>query len=403
MDPLEVKLQQHLRHLCVEIGPRPSGSPGNARAAEYIEGVFRQAGLEVERLGYECPAWNEGNTWLECDGKTLPAAANAYSPPCDVTASTVALGTIAELEAAALEGRIGILYGDLTRSPLSPKSWFLKSERDAHIVQLLEDKKPAALITVQARAGDLERVIEDWEFAIPSASVNAQSGLALLQQNEPPLHLRIDSQRSTGYTNNIVAHKNGRRDRSARIVLCAHYDTKIDTPGASDNGGGVAALLALAQLLGTREHALGLEWIAFTGEESLPMGDAIYVQRYESQFAQIVTAINMDGVGQRLAANNITTIASAPHFHDHVAALVQCYRGVVWVDPWPESNHSSFTWRGVPAVALSSGGARLAHLRADTVEWVSPSKLAEVVRLVADIVKSLQDKSPPWTRPPGAS
>jgi hypothetical protein len=55
--------------------------------------------------------------------------------------------------------------------------------------------------------------------------------------------------------------------------------------------------------------------------------------------------------------------------------------------------------RGVPAIAFSSEGRiRLDHLRSDSIEWVSPEKLKEVVSLVTALVESLQDKSPDWTR-----
>lgn len=46
--------------------------------------------------------------------------------------------------AAELDSRVGIMYGDLTKSPISPKSWFLKSERDDRLIHLLESKRPLA-------------------------------------------------------------------------------------------------------------------------------------------------------------------------------------------------------------------------------------------------------------------
>ena len=305
--------------------------------------------------------------------------------------------SVAELEAAELKGRIGILYGDLTKAPLSPKSWFLKSEREDHIIRLLEEKRPAALITVQTRPGDLERVIVDWEFAIPSATVPARVGLALLREGALRLRLQIQSRQSPGHTCNVVARKAGQSP--ARIVLCAHYDTTIDTPGAVDNGGGVAVLLALAQRLGDKKLAHGLEWIAFSGHEYLPLGDDAYLERRGDQLEDIVAAINFDGAGQYTAANSIATFASSPAFQDQLVELARGYPGVVWVDPWPQSNHSTFAMRGVPAIAFSSEGRiRLDHLRADSIEWVSPAKLNEVVSLVTAVVESLQDESPDWTR-----
>jgi Zn-dependent M28 family amino/carboxypeptidase len=182
-------------------------------------------------------------------------------------------------------------------------------------------------------------------------------------------------------------------------VLCAHYDTTIDTPGAVDNGGGVAVLLALAKVMSQKELKHGLEWIAFSGHEYLPLGDDDYLRRCGDSLDQIVVAVNSDCAGQYLGANSIAMFASSEVFADHVAGLTRGYPGVAWVDPWPESNHSTFAWRGVPAIAFSSvGRLRLDHLRADSVEWVSPVKLQEVVSLVADLVEDLQDKSLDWTR-----
>jgi len=394
---LEAELIKHVKHLCVEIGPRPIGSPGDHAAADYIQGVFRAAGLDVEAQRFECPAWQDEETSLVLDGEQLEAAANAFSPPCDVSAPALAMGTLAELEAADLAGCIGILYGDLTKTPLSPKSWFLKSEREDHIIRLLEEKNPAALITVQSRPGDLERVIVDWELSIPSATVPARVGLRLLQQGARTTQLRIRSRQAPGHTCNVVARKAGQGP--ARIVLCAHYDTTIDTPGAVDNAAGAAALLALARVLGQQELTHGLEWIAFSGHEYLPLGDDEYLRRCGDQLEEIIVAINFDAVGQYLGANSIAIFASSVAFQEQVAELVMAYPGVVWVDPWPESNHSTFAWRGVPSLALSSvGRIRLDHLRADSVEWVSPAKLGEVVSLVLALVESLQETSLDGTR-----
>jgi Zn-dependent M28 family amino/carboxypeptidase len=63
-----------------------------------------------------------------------------------------------------------------------------------------------------------------------------------------------------------------------RIVFCAHYDSKVDTPGAYDNAAGVGVLLALAQILSGRKHRHTLEWVAFTGEEGAGLGDMEYAR-----------------------------------------------------------------------------------------------------------------------------
>lgn len=45
----------HLNQLAGEIGPRPATTDAEARAADYIQGVFEQRGLDVERQEFEAP------------------------------------------------------------------------------------------------------------------------------------------------------------------------------------------------------------------------------------------------------------------------------------------------------------------------------------------------------------
>ena len=390
-----------LRHLCVEIGSRPSGSAENQAAASYIHQAFATAGYAVEDQTYAVPAWQHEQTRLELNDQPVSACANAFSPACDVCAPLVPACTLAELETADLTGKIGLLYGDLTRSPLAPKAWFLKSERDVRIVELLEQKAPAALITVQAViAGDLVGVIEDAEFNIPSVTVPADVGVALLRANSA-VRLQIKSRMAQGQACNVVARKPG--ESPARIVLCAHFDTKFNTPGACDNASGVAMLLALAEKLGKQQLHYGLECTAFDNEEYLPIGDDEYMRRNGPSLNDVVMAINMDGVGQLMGSTSIAIYVSSPAFQAHVAELTRRYPGVVWVDPWPESNHSTYSWRGVPCLAFSTtAGEPIHHTRADTMERVNLAKLDETLSLVSDIVASLQDKSPEWLRPPTA-
>lgn len=389
-------LMGHLRYLCETIGPRPGGSPGNHQAAKYISQVLEAAGWSVEEQPFDCPQWTHHETILTIDGNRLTAAANAYSPPCDVTAPTAALSTIAELEEAELTGRIGILCGDLTRAPLSPKAWFLKSERDDHLITTLERKRPAAVITVQADTNGLERLFEDWEFLIPSATVPPDVGLTLLRRAGCPVSLRIDSDRSPGHTANVVARSKGGRNR---VVLCAHYDTKIDTPGAYDNGSGVAVLLALAQAIDPVAYPFCLELVAFANEEYMPIGDEEYVRRNGNEFDDVIAAINVDGVGQYLGTDSIAIYSPSGTFESATRELTAAYAGLTWVDPWPESNHSTFVMRGVPSIALSSTGrVRVEHRPTDVVDWLSPSKLDRMVRFLIELLDMLADKSPTWSR-----
>jgi aminopeptidase YwaD len=395
---------QHIQKLSVEIGPRLSSTPANLAASEYIRQKLSDLGYEIEMQLFDAPAWREIGVTLEAEGSVFPAAANTFSPACSLTAPLVSACTLAELKAADLFGKIALLYGDLTKTPISPKSWFLISEWESQLVGLLEAGQPAAVITVQTRPGDIERVTEDWEFKIPSLVVSAQTGRQLLLL--PPqvqIQVEIEAILEPGQTANLVARKKGSGravNLSGRIVMMAHYDTKPDTPGALDNASGVGVLLALAERFAEQELNCTLELIAFANEESIPIGDEEYLRRGEGYFPEITAAINFDGVGQIVAANSITAISCSPEFESWVKEQAQEFSGVVWVEPWPQSNHSTFAWRGVPSLAFSSSGRfHNDHLRSDTIEWISPAKLAEVIDLASAIITGLQDRPPGWTRP----
>jgi len=392
-------VMDHVEHLGTRIGPRPLWSRENLAAADYVAGILQQAGLAVERQELPCPLWEELETRLEVGGQVLPAGANPFSSSCDVTGMPLALGTRAELAAADLAGRVAILYGDLIKDDgIGSRRAYYYPEDAQEIVRLLEAQRPAALVTVNSRLGSRERLVRDWELGLPSASVDPEAGLALLQAGEQPVSLRIAGRTLPGHPANVVARQAGRRPE--RLLLCAHLDTQAGTPGAWDNASGVAVLLALAERFAGQELPLSLEWLAVNGEEVGGVGDAAYLRQWGDDLEGILAVINVDGVGQALAANSITVMGASRPLEDLVDGCRERYPGVVRVEPWYASDHSAFFFRGVPCIPFTSAGAaQVLHLPADTAAWVSPAKLEEVANLAADLIMVLADKTPAWCRP----
>jgi aminopeptidase YwaD len=383
-------LSNHLAKLCVEIGVRPIGSPANDLAADYIRDVFAALGLAVEEQPYACTGWDCAAASLAIGDETLAVEANAFSPACDVTAPIAPAATLDELAAAALSGRIALLHGELTGEPLSAKSWFLKGERDDAIIGLLEAKQPAALLAPPPSTLQYEQFTGDWELEIPAATAPAPV-IERLLGHAGPIRLRLDCARRPATARNVVARKPGSPPPGAapaKLVLMAHFDTRINTPGALDNAGSAAALLALAETLRDATLPFDTEFVAFNSEEYLPIGDDEYVRRAgEASFSSIALAINMDGIGYAAGHNTIARFNTAPELDGRLEEIGRRFPALTWVEPWPQSNHSTFSFRGVPALAFSSAGAfALAHYPADTIDKVSLAGLAEVVAVVAEIV-----------------
>jgi aminopeptidase YwaD len=392
---------EHVKHLAVHIGSRPIGSPANLAAAAYISQVFEQSGLSLEKQEISCPDWVEEYTSLELNGEPLEASANTFSPSCDISAATIPVCTPAELESAEISGKILIFYGDLAQTELATKGGIYISERDWRIIQLLEVRRPAGIITINPTLHARWRLIEDFDLDIPSVTVSAHSGLKVLKNPGAIVRMKIATRRSPSHTANVIGRL--KSDIPERIVFCAHYDTKVDTPGAYDNAAGVGALLTLAELLSQRQHRHTLEWVAFTGEEGAGLGDMEYARsarRSGDGFDHVTAALNFDGVGPFTGTTTVACFAASQAFETLLDEKMRSYPGVVKVEPWPASDHYIFYSNGTPSLAFSSRGIRnIYHTLSDTIEWISSEKLVEAVQLALDLIEVLDDKDLSWSRP----
>ncbi len=398
MTPQHSSAWEHLILLSETIGPRPAGSAGYHQAAEHIRRAFDAAGLRRHEIGFDCVDWHHGETALTLAGERLPAVANVFSPACDVRAPLVSASTLAELERIDISGKVLLLYGDLSAEPLIPLNCKVyNAERDQRINRLLIERGPAAVIAVNLSPPAIDSRIEDADQPVPSATVPAEVGLRLLDHMGEEVHLHIVTESRPGRAATIIGSREG--PSPARVTLMAHYDTKQDTPGAWDNASGVAALLALAEALAGRDLRVGLELIAFGDEEYYAYTDIMYVEQHGAAMADIVLAINMDGIGHRLGTNRIALMSASEALRGLLDGIVAQRPGMLWTAPWPQSNHSTFAWRGVPSIALNSNGLTNAiHQPGDTACWVSAQKLDEIAGLVLDIIEAVQGRSPAWTR-----
>lgn len=399
MNELAKQIQKHLVYLAGTLGPRPLGSAANRAAVDYLLDVLQTAGLQVERQGFPCPAWEVFATRLRLGGRELEAWPNPFSPPGQAEGPLAVFATLAELEAADIAGRLVLLHGEPVDGGLATPGAMYHPERDRKVSARLAAAGPAAVLTVNNRPGNCERMFADWTLPFPSATVPPETARVLLQAGAEPVALEIAAESRPAEAANVIARLPGGGDRP-KLVLCAHLDTKPGTPGAFDNASGVAVLLALAERWAGRVFPVELEWVFFDGEEFGGVGDTVYAEAYEHNFARVLAAINVDGVGAWLGATSVTQLAGSAAFEAHVRAIAAGFPGVAWVEPWYASDHYTFFSRGVPSLALTSlGGPDITHRAADTVAWIDPLKLAGVAELVAALVEGLQSRPIDWARP----
>ena len=86
------------------------------------------------------------------------------------------------------------------------------------------------------------------------------------------------------------------------ILVGAHYDSVFGSPGANDNGSGVAAVLALARRFANAKPEHSLRFVAFVNEEppyflSDEMGSLFYARRCKERGDKIDAMISLETIG----------------------------------------------------------------------------------------------------------
>jgi len=149
---------------------------------------------------------------------------------------------------------------------------------------------------VQKLAGEIgERNM--WHYA----ELNAAADFIENSFSRAGLHPRRDSYELRGQAcYNIETEIPGARPEI--ILIGAHYDSVFGSPGANDNGSGVAAMLALARRFAGRKTEHTLRFVAFVNEEppyflSGEMGSLVYAGRCKARGVKIVAMISLETIG----------------------------------------------------------------------------------------------------------
>ncbi len=113
---------------------------------------------------------------------------------------------------------------------------------------------------------------------------------------------RIEYEVSGGTCANIEAQLLGAAAPREIVVIGAHYDSAIGTPGANDNGSGVAAMLALARRFARQKTDRTLRFVAFTNEEppyfqQPEMGSWVYAKECRKQGDKVTAMLSLETIG----------------------------------------------------------------------------------------------------------
>jgi Zn-dependent M28 family amino/carboxypeptidase len=227
---------------------------------------------------------------------------------------------------------------------------------------------------------------------------------------------------------NIEAELTGGEFRREIVIVGAHYDSVIGSPGANDNASGVAALLEIARLLSGTRLERTVRFVAFANEEppffyTDEMGSRVYAARSRERGERIVAMMALETVGYytnakgsqrypfplglfypdrgnfvgfvgnlvsgRLVFQAIKAFRQSTRFPSQGATLPGWVVGVHWSDHW------SFWKEGYPALMVTDTALfryPYYHSSADTPEKLDYTSMARVVdglgRVVAELASN---------------
>jgi len=232
------------------------------------------------------------------------------------------------------------------------------------------------------------------------------------------------------YTN-IEVELRGQKKPEEIIIIGAHYDSVVGSPGANDNGSGVAGTLEIARRLSGQALSRTIRFVAFVNEEppffkTEAMGSLVYANRSAEKGEKIVGMMTLETIGyfreepgsqhypalinffypdkgnfiafvgnlssRRLLREAIDIFRKHATIPSEGAVLPAWIQGVDWSDHW------SFWENGYPAIMITDTAPYrypYYHTAQDTPDKIDYKKMTRVVLSVQKMLEVLASQGKP--------
>lgn len=193
--------------------------------------------------------------------------------------------------------------------------------------------------------------------------------------------------------------------KDENIVIGAHYDhlgrggdgslaprSGDIHHGADDNASGTAGVLELARIFSAQRSKLKrtLVFIAFGGEEEGLLGSNYYVNHPLVSLDKTVAMINMDMIGRMKDRKLIIGgVGTAKEWRQLLTNPDSGFELTMTEDGYGPSDHSSFYSKKVPVLFFWTGTHSDYHKPSDTFDKINYDDEAQILTMVARIVRDL--------------
>jgi hypothetical protein len=396
----------------VGLGPRIAGGPAEKLAAQIIQKRFERFGLSTTVENYPVPTfWKDkcGSQLTIKDAGIDPItmAAVSYSPPANITAKLIYVGLgYPEDFAKYAAGKTGYLaFVQRGGIPFAFKA------------QYALDGGAAGVVVMNNRTSSKLPALTAGMPPLPMANLSLEDGNKILQILYPDgipgptgnlttnvvlnATLKVDTELTLGSSPQVIGTIQGTAPGTGTLYLTAELDSAAvgpratlegwaicpytygdgsvaPSPGANDDGTGLAAIVEAARVLSTGHRMKAdVKFIASGGSELNTAGTLAYVAAHRNEVRSAGLGeidIDMVGVGKYVLMGNMTSPPDLAVFGlakaqamgfavlepqdwtvDSRKLPAYAWGGVVidavgWLPQ--SSNHFGFEYSGVPSLAL---------------------------------------------------
>lgn len=202
----------------------------------------------------------------------------------------------------------------------------------------------------------------------------------------------------------------GQQKNSKKVLLCAHYESKLIEGmvfvGANDNASGTALLMALAPVLEQNKYNFDIEIVFFDGEESFSehweyedslFGSKHYVQnlKAKNESEKIKAMILLDMIGDSdfgididsMSNERLTKLLIESANEENLSHALS--GRIISV----EDDHTPFLREGIPAIDIIDFSYGAWHTENDTIEFISPDSLKTTATILLRMLAVLNNET----------
>lgn len=205
---------------------------------------------------------------------------------------------------------------------------------------------------------------------------------------------------------NVEGVLTGTDDTSEDILIFnAHYDTVKVSPGANDDGSGVAAVLVAAYILSQFEFNRTIKFVAFSGEEIGLLGSRAYAKDLYDGNEDILVDLNADMIGyaetteggnrfRMYGTQDVSWIMNdIEQINENYAIDFNLTRGTILPGGHGSGDYASFVPYGYETITFFQGETNLDyfHTPEDSIEHVNFSYLVNTTKLIVGTLAYLAD------------